>query len=197
MRRLILIIISISIPLCVVYAFQAQTPPPATAPKPALDPAKLAEDWMSRLNGLDDWYLSEEGKEVGLDQVVNRMMELYAADVIAEVPPHDEDQIGPVMLRGSANLKKWVEKIARTQVKLLYIQRRQTKNRIEGERLVYSTPLPWGGLGISFEIISAYSRRQDRRKFTAPGAVFLQFGADGKIERLRLYLAETAEVVAL
>jgi hypothetical protein len=197
MRRLILIIISISIPLWGVYAFQAQTPPPATAPKPALDPAKLAEDWMSRLNGLDDWYLSEEGKEVGLDQVVNRMMELYAADVIAEVPPHDEDQIGPVMLRGSANLKKWVEKIARTQVRLLYIQKRQTKKQIEGARLVYSTPLPWGGLGISFEIISAYSRRQDRRKFTGPGTVFLQFGADGKIERLRLYLAETEEVVPL
>jgi hypothetical protein len=125
------------------------------------------------------------------------MMELYSADVIAEVPPHDEDQIGPVMLRGSANLKRWVEKIARTQVKLLYIQRRQTKKQIEGARLVYGTPLPWGGLGISFEILSAYSRRQDRRKFMAPGAVFLEFGADGKIERLRLYLTETEEVVAL
>ncbi len=50
---------------------------------------------------------------------------------------------------------------------------------------------------ISFEILSAYSRRQDRRKFMAPGAVSLQYGADGKIERLRLYLSETEEVVAL
>jgi hypothetical protein len=197
MRRLILIIISISIPLWGVYAFQAQTPPPATAPKPALDPAKLAEDWMSRLNGLDDWYLSEDGKEAGLDQVVNRMMELYAADVIAEVPPHDEDQIGPVVLRGSGNVRKWVDKISTTQVKLLYIQRRQTKKQFEGQKLVYAAPLPWGGVGISFEIIGAWSRREDRRKFTAPGAVFLQYGADGKIERLRLYLAETAEVSAL
>ena len=197
MRRPILIVISILIALWAVLEFQAQTPPQTTAGKPALDPAKLAEDWMTRLNALDDWYLSAEGKEVGVDEVVNRMMELYAADVIAEVPPHDEDQIGPVMLRGSVSLKKWVEKIARAQVRLLYIHKRQTKKQIEGERLVYATPLPWGGLGISFEIIAAYSRREDRRKFTAPGAVFLQFGADGKIERLRLFLAETAEVVAL
>ena len=197
MRRVILIVISILIPLWAAFAFQAQTPPQATPARPVLDPAKLAEDWMSRLNALDDWYLSVEGKREGLDEVVNRMMQLYAADVIAEVPPHDENQIGPVMLRGSTNLKKWVEKIARSQVRLLYIQKRQTKKQVEGERLVYATPLPWGGLGMSFEIIAAYSKREDRRKYTAPGAVFLQFGADGKIERLRLYLTETAEVVAL
>jgi hypothetical protein len=198
MRRPILIVISILIVLGLVFEFQAQAPPPQTAPaKPALDPGKLAEDWMNRLNALSSWYLSAEGKEVGRDELVNRMMELYAADAIAEVPPHDEDQIGPVLLRGSANIRKWVDKISRTQVKLLYIQKRQTKKQIEGEKLVYSTPLAWGGLGISFEIIAAYSRRQDRRKFTAPGAVFLQYGTDGKIERLRLYLAETAEVVAL
>jgi hypothetical protein len=197
MRGPILIVVSMLIALGAVFGFQAPAPSQTTAAKPAPDPAKLAEDWMSRLNGLDDWYLSVEGKEVGVGEVVNRMMELYAADVIAEVPPHDEDQIGPVLLRGSANLKKWVEKIARTQVKLLYIQKRQTKKQFEGEKLVYAAPLPWGGLGISFEIIGAYSRRADRRKFTAPGAVFLQYGADGKIQRLRLYLAETAEVVAL
>ena len=197
MRRPILIVISILIALLAVLEFQAQTPPHTTAAKPALEPAKLAEDWINRLNALDDWYLSVEGREVGRDELVSKMMELYAADVIAEVPPHDEDQIGPVMLRGSANLKKWVERISSTEVKLLYIQKRQTSKQIEGEKLVYAMPLPWGGLGISFEIIAAYSRREDRRKFTAPGAVFLQFGADGKIERLRLYLAETAEVVAL
>ena len=199
MRRPILIVISILIALGLVFEFQAQAPPPQTTPAkpPAPDPVKLAEDWMNRLNALDDWYLSVEGNEVGRDEVVNRMMELYAPDVIAELPPHDEEQIGPVLLRGSANLRKWVEKISRTQVRLLNIQRRQTKKQFEGQKLVYATPLPWGGLGISFEIIGAYSRRQDRRKFTAPGAVFLQYGADGKIERLRLYLAETAEVVAL
>jgi len=198
MRRTILTIISMLITLGTVFQFHAQAPPPqSTPPKPAIEPLKLAEDWINRLNALDDWQLSVEGKEVGRDELVDRMMELYAPDVIAEVPPHDEDQIGPVLLRGTANVKKWVDKISRTQVKLLYIQRRQTKKQFEGEKLVYAAPLPWGGVGISFEIIGAWSRRQDRRKFMAPGAVFLQYGADGKIERLRLYLAETAEVSAL
>jgi len=198
MRRLItIIVISILITFLAAFEFQAQTPPQTTPGKPALDPAKLAEEWLNRLNALDDWHLSVEGKEVGLDEVVNNMMGLYAPDVIAELPPHDEDQIGPIMLRGSGNLRKWVEKIARTQVKLLYIHKRQTVGSFEGERLVYSTPLPWGGLGLSFQIIGAYSLRENRRKFTAPGMVVLQVGVDGKIKRLRLFLTETAEVVPL
>jgi len=197
MRRLILIAASILLALLAVLEFQAQTPPQTPAAKPALDAGKLAEDFITRLNALGDWYLTVEGKEVGRDELVNKMMELYAPDAIAEVPPHDEDQIGPVMLRGTANIRKWVDKISRTQVKLLYIQKKQTKKQFEGQKLVYSMPLPWGGLGMSFEIIAAYSRRQDRRKFTGPGAVFLQYTADGKIERLRLYVTEISEVNAL
>ena len=134
---------------------------------------------------------------MGREEAVNRMMELFTPDAIAEVPPHDEDQIGPVMLHGNANVRKWVDKISRTQVKLLYVQKKQTRKQFEGQKLVYTMPLPWGGLGISFEIIGAWSRREDRRKFTGPGAVFLQYNADGKIERLRLYVTEISEVVAL
>ena len=176
----------------------AQTPPPAAAAKPpGPDALQLAEDWMVRLNNLSNWYLTFEGKEVGREELVNKMMELYAPDVVAEVPPHDDDQIGPVILRGSANVQKWVDKISRTQTRLLYIQRRQTKKQFEGTKLVYSTPLPWGGVGISFEIIAAWSRREDRQKFTGPGSVFLQYNADGKIDRLRLYVAEISEVNTL
>ena len=87
---------------------------------------KLAEQLLTRLNALSDWYLSVNGKEEGIDQRVNSMMELYASDVVAEVPPHDPDQIGPVMLRGTANLRKWVDKIARTQTRLVYDITRQT-----------------------------------------------------------------------
>ena len=125
------------------------------------------------------------------------MMELYAPDAIAEVPPNDDDQIGPLMLRGSANIRKWADKISSTQVRILYVQKRQTQKQFEGEKLIYTTPLPWGGVGISFEIIGAWSRRADRRKFTGPGTVFLQVSPDGKIQRLRLYLSEISEVTAL
>lgn len=161
---------------------------------------KLAEEWIKRLNALDDWYLSVEGKEEGLEPLVNSVMELYAPDVLAEVPPHDPEQIGPVMLRGSANVRKWVERIARTQVRLNYFVKRQTEGPtgdFEGWRLIYSTPLPWGGKAIAFQIIGLWSLREDRHRFMAPGSVFIQYGPDGKIRRLRLLLGEIEEVVPL
>jgi len=161
---------------------------------------KQAEEWLKRLNALDDWYLSVDGKEQGVEQLVNSMMELYAPDVLAEVPPHDKDQIGPVVLRGKENVRKWVERIARSQVRLNYIVKRQTDGPTgdyEGWRLVYSAKLPWGGTAITFQIIGVWSLREDRRRFMAPGAVFIQYGPDGKIRRLRLLLAEIDEVVPL
>ena len=161
---------------------------------------KQAEEFLQRLNALDNWYLSVDGKEEGIEQLVNSMMELYAPDVVAEVPPHDKDQIGPVMLRGSENVRKWVESIARSQVRLNYILKRQTEGptgEYEGWRLVYSAKLPWGGTGIAFQIIGVWSLREDRRRFMAPGAVFIQYGPDGKIRRLRLLLAEIDQVVPL
>src|SRR5262249_44389738 len=91
----------------------AQTPAPAQAPSaaakpPGPDPLQLAEDWLARLNNLSNWTLTFEGKEVGREDLVNKMMELYAPDVVAEVPPHDDEQIGPVILRGRGNVQKWV-----------------------------------------------------------------------------------------
>ena len=192
MRRFI---ISTLITILVASEFQAQTPPQQTPAKPVLNANQLAVEWVDRLNALDDWFLSVDGKEEGIDQVVDRMMELFAPDVLAEVPPHDEGQLGPVMLVGSGQVRKWVEKLARSNVKLGYLLKRQTQNEFEGELMVYSKPLPWGGLGVSFQIIAAYSLRKDRQRFMEPGAVFLQFRPDGKIERLRLFQTEKDEVV--
>ena len=179
---------------------RAQNPSQTARVKIAMDPQRLADNWVVRLNALGQWAISPEGKEEP-DEVINHMMELYASDVIAQVPPHAEDQIGPVMLRGSDQLRKWIDKIARTQVKLSYYIERIGKE-VDGQEiqlpLIYAMPLPAGGLGISFEIFAVYSLRQDRRRFVAPGAVFLQFGEDGKIHRLRLYLKdETREVVPM
>ena len=154
----------------------------AQAPAPgAVDTSQRnrADEWIKRLNALSDWYISVDGKEEGIDQRVDSMMELYASDVIAEVPPHDPDQIGPVMLRGSANVRKWVDKIARTQARLNYGIARQTGGptaEFEGWQLVYSTPMPWGGTAIAFQIRATWSLRENR------------------IHRLRLFLAETSEV---
>jgi|SRR5579862_4057656 len=191
MRKLIFFTL---IALLAVLQLQAQAPAPAAAP---VDTRKLAEEWMKRLNALTDWYLSVDGKELDVDQRVDSMMELYASDVVAEVPPHDPDQIGPVMLRGTANLRKWVDMIARTQSKLTYDISRQTGGptaEYEGWQLIFSTPMPWGGTAVAFQIRATWSLRENRHRFTAPGAVFLEYGPDGKIHRLRLFLAETSEV---
>ena len=88
MRKLIFFTL---IALLAVLQLQAQAPAPAAAP---VDTRKLAEEWMKRLNALSDWYISVDGKEQGVDQRIDSMMELYASDVVAEVPPHDPDQIG-------------------------------------------------------------------------------------------------------
>ena len=172
-----------------VWELRAQRPEVATG-----EPGRLAAEWMARFNALDQWSLSREGREVGLVQAVDRFMELYASDVIANVPLHDPDQIGPVMLRGSEQLRKWAEKIARTQVRTDYIIPRQTEKQFQGIELIYSTPLPWGGLGVSFPVIAAYSQRVDRRRFVGQGVVILQVGEDKKIHRFRLYLSEVDEV---
>jgi hypothetical protein len=189
MRKLIFFTL---IALLAVLQLQAQAPAAAS-----VDTRKLAEEWMKRLNALSDWYISLDGKEQGVEQRVDSMMELYAPDVVAEVPPHDPDQTGPVMLRGSANLRKWVDMIARTQSKLVYDIARQTGGptaEFEGWQLIYSTPMPWGGTAAAFQIRATWSLRANRHRFTSPGAVFLEYGADGKIHRLRLFLAETSEV---
>lgn len=191
------LIISTLIALLAACELHAQTPPQVAPAKPALDPDRLADIWVLRLNALDDWYLSEEGKEQGIDQVVNSMMELFAPDVLAEVPPYDADQIGRIMLVGSGQVRKWVDKLARSQVRFEYRIKRQTEKEFEGEQLIHSKLLPWGGLSISFQIIGVWSLREDRRRFMAPGSVFVQYGEDGKIRRLRLYLAEISEVKPL
>ena len=161
------------------------------------EPEKLADEFMLRLNALDDWSLSSKGKEQGLDQVLDRMMELYSPDVLAQVPPFDIDQKGPVQLRGSTQLRKYFDRIARTQVRLAYIIPLQTAKEYEGVEVVYSKQLPWGGLGVSFPIIAVYSLRQNRHRFMSPGMVVLQTGSDKKVNRLRLYLTELSEVSPL
>jgi len=191
-RRLIILAL---ITLLAAVKFEAQTPPQTPPGKPLPDVTQLAVDWTDRMNGLSNWYLSLDGKEDGANQVVDRMMELFAPDVIIQVPPHDPEQIGPVMLVGSGQVRKWVDKIAKTQVDIKYKIQRQTEQASDGEIMVHSKPLPWGGVSISFQVLGAYSLRQDRRRFLELGAVFIQYGEDGKIRRLRLLLSEKDEVL--
>jgi len=161
-----------------------------------VDVTKLGTDFVDQLNTLDDWRISMDGKEMGLDKVVDSFMAQFAPDVLAEIPSDDEEQIGNLVLVGSAQLRKWVEHIARTRVELDFLSARQTEKTVEGEHLVYSKPLPWGGIGIALPIIAPYSMRANRDRFMEVGAVFLQYGEDQKIHRFRLFLSEKSPVEA-
>jgi hypothetical protein len=187
MGRLIILAL---ITLLAAFEAQSQTAPQAAPAKPAPNVTEMAISWVDRMNGLSNWRLSMTGTEEQADQVVNQMMELFAPDVIAQVPPHDEEQIGPVMLMGAGQLRKYFDKIARSQIDIKYKIQQQTQRETDGEVMVYSKPLPWGGIGVSFQVHAAYSMREDRQRFLELGAVFLQFRDDGKIERLRLILSE-------
>jgi hypothetical protein len=155
-----------------------------------LDATKLGTDFVDLLNTLDDWRISMDGKEVGIDKVVDNFMSHFAPDVIAEVPSDDEEQIGRLELVGAPQLRKWVDHIARTRVELEFLTVRQTQNLTEGEQMIYMKPLPWGGLGIAFQLIAPYSMRVNRATFLEVGSVFLQYSDDAKIRRFRLYLSE-------
>ena len=188
------------ISLFTVFEFQAraQTPPPAAAQKtdkPALNAEKLAMDFTDKMAELSHWYITMDGKEDGVQEVVNHVMEMFAPDIVAEVPPHDEKQLGPVQLVGLAQFRKWAEEIARNHMEIHYTIKRQTVKEFEGEYMIFSKQLPWGGLGVAFQVIESDSQRVDRKRFMQNGGVFLQFNPDGKINRMRLVLAEKDEVV--
>jgi hypothetical protein len=159
-----------------------------------VDVTKLGTDFVDKLNTLDDWRLSMDGKEMGFDKVVDAFMADFAPDVIAELPTDDEEQIGPLELHGTAQLRKWIEKMARSRVELEYLLARQTEKTVEGEFMVYSKPLPWGGVGIAFPVLAPYSTRVNREKFLEVETVFLQYGPDQKIHRFQMYVSDKAPV---
>jgi len=189
------ITLSILSTLLSVSVFQAQTPTEPTPAQTELDPTLLGQEWVDRINTLDDWRLTMDGSEQGLDEVVDGFLELLAPDVLVEVPQHDENQIGPVMLIGTEQVRLWALKFARSHVTVVYSLKRQTAGEVEGERMVYSKQLPWGGLGVSFPIYLDYRARADRRRFWEVGAVFLEYGENGKIQRFRIFQTEKEEVV--
>ena len=181
--------------LLAAVAIQAQNPPETPPAESGPDIVQMAVEWVDRLNGLDEWTISLDGRETGVEERIDSLMELFAPDVLAQVPPHDEKQIGPVLLRGSEQLRRWVDKVARSQVDIDYKLQLQTQSEFEGEPMIYSKPLPWGGLGLSFRVNANHTARQDRTRYLEYGAVFLQYNEDGKIQRLRLLLSEKSEVI--
>ena len=173
--------------LCLFVAIpclHAQTP---------LDPEKLVDQWFIRLNALDDWYISYEGKEE-TDAVVDRFVELYNGDAFHQVGPN-ENQIGPVVFHGHDGIKKWATDFAKKHVQLAYRVDFITRNE-KSAQLVYSIKPAWGGIAAAVEFTAVYTTREDRKRIIIPGSAFFLFDDAGKIQRIRLYMLrdETAEI---
>jgi hypothetical protein len=167
----------------------AQTPQKAAA----ITPVDLANEWFIRLNELDDWYISYDGKEEN-QAVVNRFLELYADDAFHQVGP-SANQIGPVVFHGKDAIRKWADDFSRRYVALNY--RIEYKTRQEKPlQPFYVIQFPWGGTGASTQFEAIFTNREDRRQFVVPGAVFFMFDDAGKIESVRLYILrdETTEI---
>ena len=158
-----------------------------------LDPEKLVDQWFIRLNALDDWYISYDGKEE-TDAVVDRFVELYDRDAFHQVGPN-ENQIGPVVFHAHDGIKKWATDFAKKRVQLAYRVDMITRNE-KTAQLVFSTKPPWGGIAAAVEFTAVYTNREDRKRFIVPGSAFFIFDDSGKIQRLRLYMLrdETAEI---
>jgi len=163
---------------------RAQTP---------LDPDKLVDQWFIRLNTLDDWYISYDGKEE-TDAVVDRFVELYDKEAFHQVGPN-ENQIGPVVFHGTDGIKKWATDFALQHVQLAYRVDYITRDE-KSAQLVYSIKPPWGGIAAAVEFTAAYTNRENRKRITVPGSAFFVFDDAGKIQRVRLYMLkdETAEI---
>jgi len=159
----------------------------------ALKPEELASEWFLRLNALDDWSVSPDGSGDN-DAVVNRFVDLYAADAFHQVGP-SENQIGPVLFSGREAIRKWANDFSRKYTGLNY--RVEYKTRKEKPiQPFYTIQFPWGGTGASTQFEAIYINRQDKKQFVVPGAIFFIFDEAGKIQSARIYLLrdEAAEI---
>ncbi len=172
--------------LLFVFVAYPQNPP---APKPE----DLAREWFIRLNELDDWYISYDGKEEN-GAVVNRFLELYAPDAFHQVGPN-ENQIGPVVFSGRDAIRKWTDDFSKKYVALNWRVEYKTKKE-KPIQPFYTIQFPWGGTGASTQFEAIFTNREDRRQFVVPGAVFFIFDGAGKIQNCRIYLVrdEAAEI---
>lgn len=171
-----------------------QSQPAKAEQSPKLDADKLVREWVRRLDALDDWWITMDGKEEP-EPVVNRMADLFAPDALLFVGP-SEDQLGTVMYSGHKGIRKWADDFARKYVQLAYRLQDQTAKE-ETADLILTTVPPWGGLAASAEFTAVYTLRESRRKFMAPGSAFFVFDEEGKIKKLRVYInkEEVQEVV--
>jgi hypothetical protein len=145
----------------------------------------LAEEFFGRLNALDDWFISMDGKEEN-KAVVDRFMELFSSDAYLQVGP-SKNQLGGVTYHGVEGIRKWADQFSRSYLDLNYRINFKTRQE-KTAKPVYAFQMPWGDQGAAVEFTAVYTNRDDRIRFWMPGAAFFTFDKDGKIVDLRLYM---------
>ncbi|MBL8137261.1 MAG: nuclear transport factor 2 family protein [Acidobacteria bacterium] len=154
---------------------RAQTP----APAPAADtfPATLARQWLERLNALSD-----------APATLDAFVALYAPDALHIAGP-TADQRGTATYRGHAGIRVMASRLAASEERRIYRLETETARETTAS-LMHETTGPWGGAAVAVQIIATYTDAATKKRFAAPGAVFLQL-ADGKIRRARVYISES------
>jgi len=141
-------------------------PTPSTSA--AIKPEDAAREWFIRLNELDDWYISFDGREENAG-VVDRFLELYAPDAFHQVGP-TEKQSGAVVFHGRDAIRKWADDFSKSFTALNY--RIEYKTRKEQPlQPIYAIQFPWGGTGAAAQFEAIYTNRQDRKQFVVPGTI--------------------------
>ena len=148
-------------------------------------PDQLVDQWFIRLNQLDDWYITNDGREEN-DEVVDRFLQLYRPDAFHQVGP-GQNQAGAVVFHGYDGIRKWTNDFSKNYVQLGYRVDFMTRSE-KTIQPVYVLQAPWGGTGVSVEFTGVYTTRRDRKRFIVPGAGFFLFDEAGKIQRVRLYM---------
>jgi ketosteroid isomerase-like protein len=180
MRRvaLLLLLCACSSPV----VLRAQTPVPA----PAADasPAVLVRQWLERLNALSD-----------APATLDAFVALYAPDALHIAGP-TADQRGTATYRGHAGIRVMASRLAASEERRVYRLETETARETTAS-LLHETTGPWGGSAIAVQIIATYTDTATKKRFAAPGAVFLQLDG-GRIRRARVYISESerAEVEA-
>ena len=145
----------------------------------------LPEEFFGRLNALDDWFISMDGKEEN-KAVIDRFMELFSPDAYLQVGP-SKNQLGGVTYHGLEAIRKWADQFSRSYLDLNYRTHFKTRNE-KTVKPVYAFQMPWGDKGAAVEFTAVYTNRNDRKRFWMPGAAFFTFDNNGKIVDLRLYM---------
>jgi ketosteroid isomerase-like protein len=139
---------------------------PAPSRPPAEPPPAIVRQWIERLNALSD-------QPATLDAFVA----LYTTDALHAT------------YRGHDGIRVLAARIAASEERRVYRLETETA-RETTTSLMHETAGPWGGPAVAVQIIATYTDAVLKKRFAAPGAVFLQI-ADGRIRRARVYISES------